>query len=53
MDEGRGRGRVQKLFEDFFNKKGKKPYRSDLHIFLEALYGSEYYCEDFIRSSHF
>jgi hypothetical protein len=31
------------------NKKCKKPYRNDSHIFMVALYGSEYYCEDFIR----
>jgi hypothetical protein len=36
-----------------FNKKCKKPDRNDLQIFLVALYGSEYYCEDFIRSSLF
>ncbi len=46
-----------------FEKKCKKPYRNDFHSFLvtvrlrillwRSLYGSEYYCEDFIRSSLF
>jgi hypothetical protein len=40
-------------FLKIFEQKCKKPYRNDLCIFLVALYGYAYYCEDFIRSSLF
>ncbi len=50
---GKRPGQSSEIFWRFLNKKCKKPYRNYLYIFLVALHGSEYYCEEFIRSSLF